>query len=130
MDIKEIVRSAGMSTHPSQYICRGARLSDLNSQKLETIALAIEQNYGSQALDSFIMMVWQMEVLSATAFLINLFALEKSAWNLSEIKLTNSDQEISTETEAFVKMASGFSGEGNCDDTYLIRHDFRKSSYV
>jgi hypothetical protein len=129
MNIKGIIRNAGMDTDPSSYSNRGATTSDLNQDILDKIADAININYGAKALNIFVTMVWQMEFLSATAFLTNLYVLEEFAWDISKITLTNSDNKIENEAGAFHLVAFALCGTSNNDDTKRIRKDFRKPSF-
>jgi len=106
MNIQEIIRNAGMSERPGYYSGRGATLSDLDSTILNKIAKSIKESYGNEAFNNFVSMVWNMKVLSATAFLNNLYALERANWNLSEISLTDSDAYFENEGEAMGLLAS------------------------
>ncbi|MDD4412863.1 MAG: hypothetical protein PHR00_04435 [Patescibacteria group bacterium] len=129
MDIQEIVENANMSARPGYYSGRGATLSDLNDAILNKIAKSIKENYGDKAFDSFVSMVWDMKVLSATAFLNNLYTLESVDWDLSQFSLTNSDKHFENEGEAIELVATVFSRSSKDNDstdffTDLIRKNF------
>jgi hypothetical protein len=128
MKIKEIIQNAGMSVRPGYYSGRGATLANLHYNILEKIADDIQRTYGVEAMKSFVQMVWQMKVLSATAFLLNLFKLEKADWDLSKIELTDSDNYFESEGEAWGLLASVLGGGGRpgFDHTEEIRNGFRK----
>ena len=126
MDIKAIIRSVGMDTDPSSYSNRGATTSDLNRPILDKIAEAINKYYGAKALNSFVSMVWQMEILSATAFLTNIYVLEEFGWDISRINLTNSDNNIGNEAGAFYQVAFALCGRQKNNDSEKIREGFRK----
>lgn len=127
MSIQEIVQNAGMSARPGYYSGRGATLSDLHYHILEKIADDIEKNYGPEAMKSFVQMVWQMKSLSATSFLLNLFALEQANWDLSNIKLNGSDNYFESEGEAWGLVASVLARRGpSFDHTEEIRNGFRR----
>lgn len=129
MHISDLVRNAGMSARPGYYSGRGATSSDLNSKILNDIASLIEKHYGKQAHDNYVKMVWGMSELSATAFLNNLYALERASWKLTEAKITNDGQSFESEGEALGLLAEVFSqsyGRTRPNQTESIRHGFRK----
>lgn len=89
MDIRQLVMESTnnqMSARPGYYSGRGATTSDLNSDLLNKIADGIKKEYGDQAHDSFVKMVWDTPSLSATAFLTNLYALHSAGWDLRKLR--------------------------------------------
>lgn len=74
------IRDAGMSDSPGYYSGRGATTSDLGYRQLNTIAKAIKENKGDKALKNFVHMVAQIDVLSATDFLLTLQQLAAADW--------------------------------------------------
>ncbi len=115
---------AGMSTRPSYYSGRGATLSDLNSEKLETIWGGVKSIYGDKAAEAFIDMVIAIPKLSATDFLISLASLERNGFDpTSDISAINS---IFPEDEgsAFGTIMSVMGGMNDRDDTTRIRDPF------
>ncbi|MDO8656829.1 MAG: hypothetical protein Q7K45_06330, partial [Nanoarchaeota archaeon] len=77
---REIVESAGISAHPEFYSGRGATTTDLNDRKLEQVYQGIQREYGEKAAQSFAQMVAGIPKLSATDFLLTLYALEGRGW--------------------------------------------------
>lgn len=131
MDIRELVSSANMSSRPGYYSGRGATLSDLNSDILNRIADLIEKHYGKPAHDSYVKMVWEMPSLSATAFLNNLYALERANWDLSKAEIANDGNSFEHEGEAWGMLAevmSQMGGNKKYDATNFIRETFRRVS--
>ena len=128
MNIKDLVRAAKMVPEPGYYAGRGATISDLNSEMLNTFADLIKKEHGDKAHDNFVKMVWGMKSLSATAFLENLFSLEKAGWQINEANLEERHYSFSSEGEALglvAEMLSVFAGHEKSDDTDSIRRGFR-----
>ena len=133
MDIRELVMASTnnqMSARPGYYSGRGATLSDLNSKLLNQIADAIKKEYGDSAHDNYVKMVWAMPSLSATAFLTNLYALERAGWDLSKAHIANDGNYIESHAEAFGLLAEvlSHSSSSRSDQTESIRNGFRKVS--
>lgn len=131
MSIQKLVM---VSTHnqldasPGYYSGRGATLSDLNSEMLNQIADGIKKEHGDQAHDNYVKMVWGMPSLSATAFLNNLFSLERAGWDISKASLKNNGNSFESEGEALGLLGNVLSQmrTKQTDQTELIRKDFRK----
>lgn len=131
MDIRQLVMESTnnqMSARPGYYSGRGATTSDLNSDLLNKIADGIKKEYGDQAHDSFVKMVWDTPSLSATAFLTNLYALHSAGWDLAKVTLPNDGNYIENHSEAFGLMAEVMSRSGSTrsDATEFIRRGFRE----
>ncbi len=133
MDIRELVMVSTnnqMSARPGYYSGRGATTSDLNSKFLNQIADAIKKEYGDQAHDNYVKMVWEMPSLSATAFLNNLYGLERAGWDLAKAHLSNDGNSFESEGEAWGLMLEvlAHSKTDRFDQTESIRNGFRKAS--
>lgn len=128
MDIRLIVSESGMSSRPGFYSGRGATMSDLNSKILNKIADLIKKHYGEDAHQAFIKMVWEIKILSASAFLVNLYALERAGWKLSKITITNKDSYFENEGEAMGLLLATLTRKDtdSTGDTDTIRNGFRK----
>ena len=129
MDARELVESVRMSARPGYYSGRGATTSDLNDKLLNNIADLIKEHFGDQAHDNYVKMVWDMPSLSATAFLNNLYALERAKWNLSMTEITNNGTTFESEGEALgsvLEVLSQMHGHTRPDQTESIRRGFRK----
>lgn len=85
------IHQVGLSTSPSYYSGRGATTSDLDYRHLRGIFDAIKSNKGDKAAKNFAHMVGQIEVLSATDFLIALYALADNDWAWQEKLLPKSN---------------------------------------
>jgi len=59
----------GMSARPEFYSGRGAIVTDLDSVNLEMIYDGVKNEYGNEAAGRFVQFVYDLEKLSATAFL-------------------------------------------------------------
>lgn len=131
MDIREIVMTTNMSARPGYYAGRGAEYHDLNSEILSKIANLIKKHYGDNAHDNYVSMVWQIESLSASAFLNNLYALAGNQWNLSETHINESNQVIESHDEGWGLIAATLASGSSTKDlgklaTNSIRRGFRK----
>jgi len=131
MDIRELVMvstNGQMSARPGCYSGRGATTSDLNANMLNQIADAIKKEYGDQAHNSYVKMVWEMPSLSATAFLTNLYRLAGSGWDLSKVSITSKDDNFENHSEAlgFLMETLAHAGSDRPNQTESIRNGFRK----
>lgn len=132
MEIRELVMTSTngrMSARPGYYSGRGATASDLDSKILNQIADAIKKHYGENAHENYVRMVWSMPSLSATAFLNNLYALERANWDLSRAEITNDGKSFESEREAWGLLAEVLSqanSHSRFDQTESIRSGFRK----
>jgi hypothetical protein len=78
--LKQIIRGNRMSTRPEYYSGRGATLSDLDYNILEGIYKGIKIEFGESAANSFVDMVDNIKVMSATTFLQELYMLFYNDW--------------------------------------------------
>ena len=84
--LKEIIRNNNMSTRPEYYSGRGAILCDLNGNQLEGIYQGILKGFGKNAAKSFVKMIDDIKVLSATTFLEELYMLCGNQWKYTKKK--------------------------------------------
>ena len=130
LNAEEIVVKAGMSRRPEYYSGRGAILADLNSDILEKIYQGIDKEYGNKASKSFVNMVKEIPVLSATAFLLNLYKLESNNWKWEKNLFGNENGVYVDGPTDDAKMVVGFMtiAEGlyprKRDDTISIKSPF------
>lgn len=82
--LEQIILSTGMSLRPESFSGRGAITSDLNHKRLYAIWLGIKNTISNEAAESFVQLVRQIEVMSATTFLQELYALCDNNWQLDE----------------------------------------------
>ncbi|HYD03478.1 MAG TPA: hypothetical protein VEC16_04215 [Alphaproteobacteria bacterium] len=118
-----------MSTRPEYFSGRGATLTDLNDEILETIYQKINKNYGKEVAQNYAQMVADLPVLSATDFLLSLYALESNEWKWDK-RLTHKggtylggrggDSEMHASALATIGSTLG----NNRDDTPYIRNNF------
>lgn len=133
IDARTIVIRANMSPRPEYYSGRGATLSDLNGEILENIYQGIKKEYGKKASESFVNMVKDIPVASATDFLLNLYRLESNNWKWNE-KMLGSEKGVYVDgPNDNVKFAVGmatiagiFGGSMDRDDTTSIKNYFLK----
>ena len=136
LNAEEIVVKAGMSRRPEYYSGRGAILADLNSDILEKIYQGIDKEYGNKASKSFVNMVKEIPVLSATAFLLNLYKLESNNWKWEKNLFGNENGVYVDGPTDNAKMISGLMTiiEVSCkrgrDDTLSIKYPFLTSHKV
>jgi hypothetical protein len=131
MDIRELIMSTGMSARPGAYAGRGVSYSDLNADILNKIADLIRKHYGDKAHDNYVKMVWQIDSLTATAFLNNLYTLERHDWDLPAIEINNRNDIIESHDECFGLIAATIatgsrSKESDKFASDGIRNGFRK----
>lgn len=125
IDIETIVRKAGMSSRPEYYSGRGATTSDLNDEKLERIYEAIKKEHGQKAADNYVKMVAEMEKLSATDFLLNLYGLDSNKWKYEKRLLGNKNGIYAGKLEsALGTVACVLTGDNERDQTDYIRNEF------
>ena len=127
IDAAKIVREAGMSSNPGHYSGRGARVDDLDHQKLEIIYQRINAINGEAAAAHFVQMISEIPKLSATDFLLALYRLEVSKWRWHK-RLLGSEGGIYAENvgAAFGTVAAVLSGMSERDETPSIRDPFLK----
>jgi hypothetical protein len=117
-----------MSARPEFYSGRGATISDLNGQHLQTIYDGIKANHGDDAAKNFVVMVADIPVLSATDFLLALYRLEALDWKWEAGKQPKTNGlAYNNEMEAMATVAevlSGMFGGPRGDDTQAIRGSF------
>lgn len=118
--LKKIIRSTRMSTSPEFYSGRGATLMDLNSSILEMIYQGINSEYGEEAANNYVKMVKDIEVMSATIFLEELYNLKNCNWKYVE---TNKDTpDIST---LYKSLNSRFDDTQKIKNRFLIKHNIQ-----
>lgn len=131
MDIKKLVETSTrfkMLGDPAYYAGSRASSSYINSTILSEIADGIKQSCGIKAHDAFVKMVWAMESMKPTIFLLNLFKLNEENWDLSKVNLLSSNNHIDCEAQGFATTVSAITGSDYPDETNLIRKGFRKAS--
>lgn len=121
-----------MAARPEYYSGRGATISDLNSKLLEGIYQGILKEIGPGAADQFVLMVEDLDRVSATYFLNSLYALEANGWvwvkadapskSMDHMDLGRDKEGL--EVVGFATFASWAFGGSDRDDTFLIRTDF------
>lgn len=89
LEARQIVHEAGMSGRPEFYSGRGAITDDLNGEKLEQMYGLVKRWHGEDAVQSYVQMVADIPVLSATDFLLSLYRLESNKWKWDEHILGN-----------------------------------------
>jgi len=104
--LKEIIRNNRMSTRPEFYSGRGAILCDLDGKILEGIYQGILNEYGEDAAKNYVKMVADIKVISATAFLQELYELFNRNWKYKKKR----------------NHASGIAVQKNEDGTYDATH--------
>jgi hypothetical protein len=129
MDIREIVQRAGMSDRPAFYSGRGATLSDLNSTILQKIHDGIVESFGEEAAKEYVQLVDEIEVMSATSFLVALYSLAWGGWKFDHTMVSKDGTYVDSEGSAWGTLLSGLS-RGNRDDSSQIRGQFLRSKDV
>lgn len=117
----------GMSPRPGYYSGRGATISDMESKHLFHIHEKILQSHGTRAAKSFVKMVANLKVMSATSFLNNLIDLYSSDWENEEVP-EDKGVSVSNEGEAIGTLFAGLSRSENRDDTLQIVSSFLRSN--
>ncbi len=82
--IKNILLKNNMCTRPEYYSGRGATTTDLTDKILFSIHADIKKEFGEEAAKAFVQMVANMKIMSATAFIEELYALYCSDWKLEK----------------------------------------------
>lgn len=123
--VADIVRSVGMSDRPEYYSGRGATLTDLQDRHLEGIYQKIESAHGPDAAENYALMVADIPKLTATDFLLTLYALESHRW-IWDKKLLGNEKGIYVTGEAvgFATLVGGMFGDLDRDETMGIRREF------
>jgi len=126
--LKDIIRSAGMSTRPEYYSGRGATISDLTETILEKIFKGIETKFGAAAAKNFVKMIADIKVLSATTFLQELYNLYYSDWKYRKkrkhavgVAVGKNDKGEYDLASGLIGMAGVMSGMNDRDDTQRIK---------
>lgn len=122
--LQRILWDSNVAPEPSTYSGRGATISDLDSKKLEAVYQGIKKGYGHRASAEFVRMVGDVEVLSATDFLISLYNLERNGWTWDAALLSkNKGIDIDNDAGAFATLL-GTKFPSDRDDTERIRRGF------
>jgi hypothetical protein len=127
--LKEIIRNNRMNTSPEYYSGRGAILDDLDGMILEGIYQGILKEFGEKPANSFIKMVDDIKVLSATTFLLELYELFNRNWKFKHKRhhasgiayQKNEDGTYNAEVSVLGIMLSLFNDR---DDTRIIKEYF------
>ena len=82
--LKEIIRKNNLSTRPEFTSGRGAIVCDLNGTQLEGIYQDILKEYGVKAAKNFLKMVDDIQVMSCTTFLEELYMLCGNGWRYTK----------------------------------------------
>ena len=127
--LKDIIRNNKMSTRPEFYSGRGAITCDLNSEILEGIFQAIKKEYGTQPSKNFVKMVSDIKVLSATAFLEELYELFSNNWKYRKKRSHSSGVVVPKNENGEYDLAGGMFGMMNAmlnnrDETDRIKGQF------
>ena len=122
----DLISKAKMSDRPEFYSGRGARYCDLNPDQLKTIYDGVKENIGDDAASAFVEMIENMDSLSATNFLNNLYALEARDWKYVPIEESDIDVGPDGPQREVIGLASIFSAlsSNDVDDTEAIRRGF------
>ena len=131
MELRKLIESVNMSSSPGYFAGRGPNSGDLDAETLNRIADLIKKHFGDVAHDNFVVMVWKIEVLSASAFLNNLYALQRCDWDCSLITIDENDQGIDSHDQSWGMIATVLSrgaSDGSRDkrDSEYIRLGFRR----
>lgn len=129
MTLHTIINDSGMSARPSFYSGRGAITCDLNNMILGKLYEGIKKTFGDEAAKSFVCMVADIPVLSATEFLLALQRLEANDWVWRAGDANTSTKGIYAEDigSAFGTIASVLGGMSDRDETEAIRGSFLRS---
>ncbi len=103
-------------------------LSDLNSDMLLNIQSEIKKEFGDRAVESYLSLVQQIKILSATAFINAIKELYWNNWVLSE-RINQSGICIENEGSAFGTLAAAMF-PNNRDDTNAIRSKFLQKNGI
>ena len=123
---KQLIEKARMSTRPEYYSGRGVNLSDLNWQHLQVIYNGIKENLDDAACQNFLQLIENIQSLSATNFLNQLYSLESNGWiyrPFSEDDIDLGPDIPQRGTIAFATLMSPYNRCHNAD-TNFIRNKF------
>lgn len=84
MEATTIIHRTGMSTRPEYYSGYGANESDLSSLRLRQIHDDVRTHHGPEAADAFCEMVFRLETLAPTSFLLAFYALAARGWTVAD----------------------------------------------
>lgn len=138
-DLKNIIRNVpNMSTCPEYTSGRGATLADLDSSKLLKIQEGIKKEFGDAASKAFVIMVDNIEVLSCTTFLNELYQLFYNDWKVKPLQTPDQPgYDIAKNKDGEYNLASGLMTIANMmgassqrDDTFVIKEQFLRSNGV
>lgn len=121
-----------MSTRPEQNSGRGATMSDLGSHHFEMIYDGLKHEFGQKAATKFAQFVYDMEVLSATAFLNAFYGFYESDFEWTPRKHHAMDDVDFPEGDK-ERLAVGLATVGNMfassrgDATESIRYQFLRN---
>lgn len=127
-ELQAIIHKAGMVGRPEYYSGRGATTADLNKKHLEAIFQGIVKEFGDVAGANFILMVSDIDVLSATQFLNSLYNLFWNNWEWDS-KCMGERVAINGRGSAFGTFASVLRSRDR-DDTQAIKSSFLPSHGV
>jgi hypothetical protein len=126
----EILTDAGMSSRSSFYSGRGAMVCDLGYKELTKIAELIEKDHGADAKAAFVKMVAAMGKMSASAFIENLYLLERNGWEWPDSPVREEHFPVDCEGAAFGAFAGAMFGQSDRDETPAIRDRFLSENGV
>lgn len=130
-DAVSILDAANMSARPGYYSGRGARRGDLSGVQLCAMYESVTTHHGADAGLHFTKMVAGLKVVSATDFILALYALEGRDWAEPiiadrSVQGIHVDAPCDTEkgqTQAMIgMMESAFGSRGN--DSLQIKNEF------
>lgn len=84
MEATTIIHRTGMSTRPEYYSGYGANESDLSSLRLRQIRDDVQTHHGPEAADALCEMVFRLETLAPTSFLLAFYALAARGWRFAD----------------------------------------------
>jgi len=118
----------GLGIRPSFYSGRGAREGDLNGEMLLKIHRTIVEHVSADAGEAFVAMVLDLDVLSATAFLVALGEFSDSwVWDGKPRKGKHVAPDDMDSAMASALEVMGGSLDGSRDDTLAIRAPFLRA---
>ena len=129
MYAEDMLDATGMISRPEYYSGRGEMVCDLNYNQLTKIAELILQNHGPEAKANFVKMVAEMKKLSATAFIQNLYLLQRNGW-VWQSEPHRDGIAIDSEATAFASFAEVMFGRSDRDETPAIRNRFLQENGI
>ena len=118
---RDLAHSVGLRITHEYYKGRGARIIDLNGEKLANIHQKIKAELGDEPAKAFVTMVQNIKSLSARRFLESFYALEKNGWEYSE----EIQREINEREENYRNLDAIYAYHASLrDDTNVIRRSF------